>query len=236
MKLKGQYLHPGKITPKEECEMFGLMSKYFGNVSLDQFREDLYEKDYIILLKSIDNGKVAGFSTQKVFYSLLGKEKVTVVYSGDTIIDRRYWGTRVLPDVFWQLTREIKKAQEDYRIFWMLISKGVRTYRFLPVFYRVFYPNYKSNTPTVYKEFMDRIGYEIFPHRYNPHTGIIVSSGEHQYLKEAFHPPRNRNSNPHEVFFYENNPGFIKGDELLCITELELDNIHPHLQKHFSML
>ncbi len=236
MKVKGKFIQPQMVSKKEEREMFAILDKYFGNVSLEEFRKDLYSKEYVIILYSETDNKIAGFSTQKVFSSLIEDEEVTVVYSGDTIIDQKYWGTRELPIAFWKMTRHIKQKNPQKRIFWMLISKGVRTYRFLPVFCHIFYPSYKYPTPLKYVNFMHDIGKKVFPERYDIETGLIVSSGKHQFLKEKFHPPIKRNNNPHEKFFYEKNPNFINGDELLCITEMEIENIQPYFQKFFLNL
>ncbi len=234
MKIKGKFIETKELPATMAREMYHIPDRYFGNVSWKTFKEELYAKDYVILIESVEEERIVGFSTQMLFTAFLGEEEVSVIYSGDTIIDQKYWGTRELPLQFWNLSRAVAKTNGGKRIFWMLISKGIRTYRFLPVFFRCFYPTYREPVPDKYQAFMDFIGAYVFPDRYDKNTGLVKSSGKHQYLKAQFHPPVEKTNNPHNAYFYKRNPNYKQGDELLCITEMKIENIQPPLQKYFS--
>ncbi|KAA3621964.1 MAG: hypothetical protein DWQ02_26845 [Bacteroidetes bacterium] len=234
MKITAKHLPAGKITVEEKEEMYAILHKYFGNISPEKFADDLLSKDRVIIMKDENTGQVVGFSTQKIFETQFLEEDVIVVYSGDTIVDEQYWRSIQLPRTFWDMIQSISRNNPGKRIFWMLISKGVRTYRFLPVFYNSFYPSYQHPIPEDIQLFMHKIGKYIFPERYDPGSGIIKSFGKHQFLKLQYHPRKDRNKDLHERFFYEKNPKFYEGDELLCLVETKLSNLKPYFQELFS--
>jgi len=221
------------IDRRLQQEMFSLLKKYFGNVRRDDFLSDLRDKQYVILLWG-GSGKLVGFSTQKCFTSFFEGAKVGVIFSGDTIVERAHWGSFALPRAFWQLRQHVASQLEVSRIFWVLISKGIRTYKYLPVYFEEYYPHHERPTPEKYRNFIQRIGAQLFPDRFDPATGIVRSLGQYPYLKEDFHPIPRKHCPPYEAFYYEKNPHYKRGDELLSIAELSLNNFKPPLRKYFQ--
>jgi hypothetical protein len=71
---------------------------------------------------------------------------MSVVYSGVTIIRSEYWGTPQLPST-WIKTVLEKSAEMVQPLYWLLISSGYKTYRFLTVFYKEFYRATTSQHP-----------------------------------------------------------------------------------------
>ena len=49
-------------------------------------------------------------------------------------------------------------ARPRAEFYWFLISKGYKTYRFLPLFFREFYPRHDAPTPAWAKEILDALG------------------------------------------------------------------------------
>ncbi len=111
-------------------QMYRLMETHYEGVRRERFRADLLEKDRVILLQD-PQGNVRGFSTLRCYPFTLAtaRESVRIIFSGDTIIDRRHWGHQALAFAWiWWAGRE--KAQfPEVPLYWFLISKGPRTYR-----------------------------------------------------------------------------------------------------------
>ena len=61
-------------------------------VITDIFHRDLNNKDWIILLRD-EHDRLQGFSTLALYETEFNGKPISVVYSGDTIIRREYWGT-----------------------------------------------------------------------------------------------------------------------------------------------
>ena len=65
--------------------------------------------------------------------------------SGDTIVERTWWGSPALARTWVRAVRQL--APETSReVYWLLLTSGFRTYRFLPVFFRNFYPRYDADS------------------------------------------------------------------------------------------
>ncbi len=65
--------------------------------------------------------------------------------------------------------------------------------------------------------------------RFGPlcHEGI-VRFPEPQVLREGLDEvPEGRLADPHVAYFLERNPGWVRGDELICLTEIAEGNLTP---------
>ena len=64
-----------------------------------------------------------------------------------SVIDRDHWGRSELARVCLRHAVEIAETVRPARTYWLLLSSACKTYWFLPVFVREFYPAYDRLTP-----------------------------------------------------------------------------------------
>lgn len=83
-------------------DMWGLYATYYSDSTRSIFIRDFYEKDHVIVLRDIGDNSLQGFSTLHCFKTTVHKKPIMVLYSGDTIIDRRYWGQNALQKSFFK--------------------------------------------------------------------------------------------------------------------------------------
>jgi hypothetical protein len=213
---------PG-LSLNQRDEMFQLLSQHFAGVTRNQFEQDLSEKNWVILLRH--NFKLVGFSTLLIYETTYLHEPFSVVYSGDTIVSPEAWGAPTLSRAWIACVRNLREHYPRGRYYWLLLTSGFRTYRFLPLFWRQFYPRFDEPTPPATKRLMDHLAQERFSHQYNSTDGI-VRFAQPQQLRPTLSPvPAGRTINPHVAFFLAQNPGHIAGDELVCLTELSDENL-----------
>ncbi len=221
-RLTSQIITVDDASEEIVLRMAELMSLTYGGTSIEKVRRDLAEKQYILLLHG-ENGKLEGFSTIQLFDSTFRGRPVKIVYSGDTVIHEESRGQTVLMHDWWQFTCAVQRQSSGTDVYWMLISKGWRTYKLIPLFYREYYPRPDMETPEDFQQFMDELGNRKFPGEYR--NGLIIPA-EADFLKNAENDiPDRRRSDPDVQFFVKKNPGFGRGDELLCITRLAPDNL-----------
>jgi hypothetical protein len=231
MKLNFEIVEVLEITDLLKKEMFSIMEEHYANVHWGDFLSDLSEKHWVILLFS-EEKKLVGFSTQLILLpeANSGFKDCIVLFSGDTIIAHEYWGSLALPVAFLQLVSMIQKSHPGKTVYWMLITKGLRTYKFLSVFLKDYYPCHFAATPPLIQELMKNMGKRKFGSAYNIEKGIIEAGEKSQYLKKTFQPETKKKNEVAE-FFYTCNPGYSKGDELLCFAEISNLNLHPFIQR-----
>jgi hypothetical protein len=205
--------------------MFSLMETYYEHMDHLEFEADLDEKHWVILLQDSTRGIVRGFSTQMVLDLAVDGRPVRALFSGDTIVDREHWAHNRLTHVWGQFVLSLIDADPSARLFWFLISKGYKTYRFLPVFFHDFYPRYDDPTPAWASRVIDALGRHKYPTAYDSGAGIVRADPIGCRLRPKVAAITDRRlRDPHVRFFAEANPGHARGDELCCIAPLTREN------------
>jgi hypothetical protein len=214
-----------ELAPDDARAMYEIFARHYDCVSLERFLIDLSEKDCVLILRN-PNDAICGFSTQKVFRATVEDIPVRAVFSGDTIVDRAYWGEQELGRCWCRYVSSVYWEEPDVPLYWFLISKGYRTYLFLPLFFESFYPNCEAQTPDFEKRVLDTLAATKFPDHYRPESGLIEFSESQGQLKPhlAEIPPR-RLRDPHVQFFLKRNPAYASGHELACLAEISPSNM-----------
>lgn len=189
------------------------------------FFGDLASKDEVLLVRAAD--ELIGFTTLRTFdYTWAGRH-VRIVYSGDTVVDRAHWGLQSLAFAWILRMGEIKREHPDIPLFWLLLVKGHRTFRYLPVFGKSFHPHWSIDRSDL-KPLADALAADMFGDHYNPKTGVVEFEQSRGHLKPHIALPTESELDREGVrFFLERNPGFQRGHELVCLCEVEEHNMKP---------
>jgi hypothetical protein len=224
-RLTGQVMSPQALTSPHYERMVSLLADYFTNVSRQQFEQDLAEKEWVILLTDTASDQIQGFSTLMRLNLTVDDQPIVAFFSGDTIIHHDYWGEAELPRLWGRHVFSLAESIHDARVFWFLISSGYKTYRFLPVFFREFYPTYLQPTPPAIKRILDALACLKFPTEYDVEESIIRFAKAAPLRPGVAEITERRLKDPHVAFFVAANPGHAEGDQLPCLVELTRSNI-----------
>jgi hypothetical protein len=211
------------LAPAKQEEMFALLTQHFNGVTRDQFTCDLAEKNLALLLER--EGELVGFSTLLAYRSGFGGASVNVIYSGDTIVTPEAWGTTALPRAWVAGVEALRASLPPGRCFWLLLTSGFRTYRFLPVFWREFFPRFDAATPLEMQRMLNHMAHERFGAQFNPDNGIVRFKNPQRLRAALKDVPPGREQDPHIAYFLARNPNRLNGDELVCLTELCRENL-----------
>jgi hypothetical protein len=224
--MRGRLVAREDLAEAERESMLALLTAHFQGVTPERFAADLGEKNWVLLLE--DEAGLRGFSTLQIYETAKPDgEPITVVYSGDTIVERGAWATAALPKCWIAAVRALRERHPRGPLYWLLLTSGYRTYRFLPVFWREFWPCHGAATPPEIRTLMDFLADQRFGPLYLREKGI-VRFPEPQVLREGWDEiPTGRLADPHVAFFLERNPGWVQGDELVCLTEIAEGNLTP---------
>lgn len=219
--LKASTVRVKKIKRHEIDRMYQLFSEYYENHSLQSFEHDLFEKNHVILLRDKFDNSLQGFSTLlRVPLKKAGKN-VLGVYSGDTVINKEYWGSPALGIEFLIYLWKLKMKRPGTAVYWFLISKGYKTYLLMAKNFATYYPRFDEETPDVYRTLMKDFYCAKFGEHYEPETGLISYEGKSCALKEhvADITPEIMRE-PRVAFFQQQNPKWASGHELTCIAKM----------------
>lgn len=208
--------------------MLRLMEEAYENISEEVFEADLAEKDWVIQLRDPASGALCGFSTQMLVPLEVAGREVTVLFSGDTVIARAHWGDAALSHVWGNLVLRLLEEHEAGSLYWVLISKGYKTYRFLPVFFHEFYPRHDAATPGWAEAIIGAFGERKFGGAFDAAAGIVRAYAGKDRLREGVaEVTAERMLDPHVAYFVRRNPGHAAGDELCCVAPLSRENFTP---------
>lgn len=225
--LHGKVIEVKYLTDQDKRDMYSLMDEFYDDTDFQVFLRDLIEKDYCILLFDEGN-RIQGFSTQKIMHVEVEGEKIYGVFSGDTIIHKECWGSMELYKLFGRYFMEIGKRYDNF--YWFLISKGYKTYKMLPLFFKEYYPNYKMETPTFEHKIMDALGMTKYPEDYDMESGVILYRGTKDKLKPEVAEITEKQLRDKEiVYFLKRNPEYYKGYDLVCLARFTEDNLRPRV-------
>ena len=219
-KLKASIILVKELNLPAKCRMFNIYEKYYENANREKFQKDLMNKDKVILLRGQEDNSIQGFSTLKHISLVLGDgKKVRGIFSGDTIIEKAFWGDKSLNLAFSLYLFKEKYKKPFQPLYWFLISKGFKTYLLLANNFPVYYPHYKKPTPKKMEEVMHEFSLKNFPDAYRPQTKTLSFGNNCDFLKQAVAPIDKKllNENEKVKFFLERNPNWEMGEELVCL-------------------
>jgi hypothetical protein len=237
--LGGEVRRVGDLRPCEREQMFGLMSRYFNGVTREDFERDLAEKEWAILLRedseggarseAEQSGAIRGFSTLMRLGATVEGVPVVAFFSGDTIIERDFWGQdllfRLWARLAFGLAQEAREEDPRARVFWFLIASGYKTYRLLPLFFREFWPRFNGSAPPFEARALQVLAAQKFGAQWDSDRGVVRFDSAAPLREDVAPLSGARLADPHVAFFARANPGHARGDELACLCELLPQNL-----------
>jgi hypothetical protein len=209
------------------------LDNYDGS-SYATFLGDLSTKDEVLLVRCGE--QLVGFTTLRIIDRDWQGRRIRVIYSGDTVVERAHWGQQTLAFAWISRMGALKHEQPDTPLYWFLLVKGHRTFRYLPVFGKSFYPHWSIDRSDL-KPLLDSLALDMYSKDYNPSTGVIEFSRSRGHLKADIAMPTLDELDRDGVrFFLERNPGFLQGHELVCLCEVEERNMKPLTLRLFRKL
>lgn len=230
MKLVGGTLRKGQLGGAVAAEFFQLYARYYAPTSLEVFTRDLASKSYSIVVRD-PQGRIRGFSTVAQVSMLSSVGEIEVLFSGDTVVDRSFWGEQTLPFTWIEEAGRIKSERPEVPLYWLLITKGHRTFRYLPAFTHAYCPSPDPDLAGL----RDEIAQHLFGDRFDGHTGLLKPDpGCPTALRPEFSGLEpGRAGLPHVQTFLSQNPGHARGEELVCLCELSVENLRPRARAQF---
>ena len=223
--IRGETLATAELTSAERRACFELLRRLFLGVTWDDFVRDLEEKDAVMLLRDAETGAIGAFSTLMELDLPVAEERVHAVFSGDTAVLPEF---RTSFGLGQELARAFVSAHERHAgrpVYYVLVSKGWRTYKILPFFFREFFPRHDARTPPFERALTDAFGAVKYPGRYR--DGVLRFGADAPRLRPGSVDAFPAREDPHTAFFLRANPGYLAGDELVCVARIAPANFTP---------
>lgn len=222
--------HVPDLSDEERHRMLLLMQMYYKNVYPDQFEMDLQRKDRVVLLWN--KNVLQGFSTLVPFKQDIAGREIKIIFSGDTIIDASDRNSLALPKAWCRVMAEEIDLDPDVPHYWLLTSKGYKTYRYLPVFFLDYFPRPGRSLSCVEEEILRKSLRHLGIQNVDERNWRIRSSHGSQQLRPGVADITEiRRMKPEIGYFEKMNPGHGLGDELICLARFAEDNMDSRIWK-----
>lgn len=218
---------PDTLSGPDELRMFELMQRYYGNQEWDDFVRDLSKKTDVIVMRDTQDHTIQGFSTILLFSEKVDGRNIQALFSGDTIVDKRYWGQRVLGKAFSRYILKVRLQNPFALFYWFLVSKGYKTYLLMANNIQNHYPNSNKPTPAFEKKLMDQVYSKLYPQTYKCETGLIQFPYDSCHLRKGVADIDSDliASNRRVAHFIDKNPNWQKGVELACVAKMDFQSL-----------
>ncbi|HEX3697611.1 MAG TPA: hypothetical protein VH374_19725 [Polyangia bacterium] len=232
-KLSARYRRLRSISVDDINEMHKLFSAFYENADAPTFLRDLARKDGAIIVRDRQTKRICGFTTIKKVSLWDGRRRAVGVFSGDTVMEPSCWGDRALKDAFARHLLFLWLTSPGVPLYWLLISKGYKTYMLLANNFVNFHPRPDGGRDPRLERLVHDYTDKLFPGKYDPRRGILDFGAGSQRLREDVAPitPEMRLHNPVINYFERTNPGWRVGHELPCIAEISISLLRPYLFK-----
>lgn len=217
----GQYIEMEKIDLDRLKAMYSIYEQYYENTQFEIFVNDFKKKSGAMLIFNSKTDEVVGFSTVAVQHFYLNGKDYTVLFSGDTVILKEFWGNRTLQSTMLKLIIKLRVKYPFNEFYWLLISKGYKTYLLLANNYYVYYPHVNGENEHL-SNVIEHYCENFFGEYYDKEVGLLNFGDDYQPLKGEVAPitEEMRITNPKIDFFERKNPTWTTGTELPCIGRL----------------
>lgn len=229
--LKGALSRVDGLSSVEIARMWELFEASY-EASEAAFRRDLAAKSHVILVRDTA-GAIRGFSTLALWQ--MEGHPARFLFSGDTVMERAAWGGRALAQTWLESAGAVHGAYPGVPLYWLLTTKGHRTYRYLPQFFVRWFPAAHPGFQDDLDDLATLAGEHFFAGRHDRERHVIVGSTATGRLVPLLAEVPDKDARRSDVrFFLHRNPGYGKGDELLCLARLSPENIRPSFRRAFT--
>ena len=232
-RLSARVIACSELDATTITEMFALYAANYADTSDEIFHRDLEPKTHVLLLTDPGKG-LRGFTTMEIYTSVVASEELRVLFSGDTIIDPAHWGSPALA-LEWIRFAGTVAREDSLPLYWLLIVKGHRTYRFLPTFARQYLPHHAKSDDPAQRQLLSALAREKFGELFDASTGVVRFPTPQGRLRSELADISERHGKLRSVaHFRALNPGYRNGDELVCLCRLATENLRPLAARAFT--
>lgn len=228
-----QVLEVAQLGEPARRELYALFERYYESTDYGRFCADLSGKSHVLMLRD-ETDMLRGFSTLALYAREFEDRRLRVLFSGDTVVDEADWGQQALAFAWLRLAGGIHAREPGTPLYWLLISKGHRTYRYLSAFSRSYFPCAACATPARMSALLRFLARDRFGDAFDEAAGVLRFPESRGHLRARYAEVSTTHQRLKEVeYFLARNPGYARGDELVCLCELRPDNLRPMARRAF---
>lgn len=237
--VRCRYQDISRVSVRDIVRMHEIFVGYYDNVELEVFLGDMGKKTGVFIMRAGDGAaeRIVGFSTIMHLDLSVEGRRARGIFSGDTIVERQFWGSRSLQRAFVGHVIRQRLANPFRPLYWFLISKGYKTYLLLANNYPRYYPNPEGSHRHL-AHVVHTYCHHLFVNAYDNEKMLLDFGAGYQKLKDdvAGISDEMRRRYPKIAFFEQCNPSWQRGTELPCVGEIAFSDLWRYFRSSWRKL
>jgi hypothetical protein len=218
--LTGEVRAVASLSASDEDELFQLLCTHCENVDRQRFHSDLGEKHWILLGRGAQSRALRGFCTLRQDDLTIGDRQVRIVVTGDTLLAPEDWASGLAVRMWWQQMLTMAQGARETQAYWVSYLESDRVYRLLNALFHEFFPRPRAIMPDVIRQIRNRVAFAKFGDNFDNLSGLVRPAQPTPVRAERLSIATAHGSDPATRFFVSANPGYLRGEYLVCIAEL----------------
>lgn len=216
----------GAITLHEREQMLSLVQSYYAELNEAIFLRKLTQKDLIVFLK--DKELIIGFTAIELINFVFNGEQIKIVLAEETVISKEYWHQQNLSLLWLQPIFALREQEKHKKWYWIVPASNYLSYQAMTLFFPEFYPRRNQVMPSKMKQLVHDFSRWKYKQGFDAVKGTVSFKNLGISLtKELSDVMFEKFDDPHMRYFISKNPYYHQGDHLICLAEINQENITP---------
>jgi hypothetical protein len=223
------------ISSAELLRLYELMSAHFEGVDREHFERDFREKEWVFLVLEPETERIVGFSTLMPLRTELDGQPLVAWFTGDTVIEPEHWGDRGFIRVVGTHMFRLRDTLGAWPVYWMLLTCTNRSYRLMPGMFHEYHPKRDAATSPELLRKIEALVRLKFPDEYDAERSVVALKEPTPVIGDRADISERHLADPEVDFFVRANPGYARGDYLVCFAEMTYENVNRLGRKIWSV-
>jgi hypothetical protein len=223
-KLRARVIKVEHLSVRLIAQMWHLFAQSYDDVTRGQFERDLAAKDAVFVGFDTGDDSFQGFSSFEIYEHRQGSKKITVLFSGDTMLRPAYWGQTAMQSAFARTALRQLLRHPYTPLYWFLTSMGYRTYLVMARnFPRRYWPRHDAPTPPWIEGLIASLARRRYGAAWDEEKRVIRFARSQGALAPHVAPiTAEVRALPEVDFLVTKNPDYQQGIELACVARITL--------------
>ena len=211
------------LSATERDQLFRLLGSHCANVKQACFDRDLDEKQFVLMGRVLAGGAIRGFCTFREVDIAVESETVRVIVTGDTLLALEDWASGRAVRSWWQ-HMQFLAGRTKAPVYWVSFLESHRVYRLLGGLFESYFPRAGVELPARERHIRDTIAAMKYPGEYDAASAVIKPVQPTPVCAERVAAATAMGHDPASRYFVAANPGYLRGEYLVCIADLSERN------------
>ncbi len=225
-RVSGLSLETRRVSSLDEDERDAIwaFARRFTDATREGFEQSFRGKRDAVLIKDASTGELVGLGGVAVLELPRGDGRCVVIFPGDTLFDPKVRGKSLVQGLGLLYYLECRLKRPTLPVYMVYGTFSYKSYLMLPRNFRTFWPRPEQPTPAREQRLLLDVARRFYADVRERPSGALVGRTTKQLREGIATIDDAALAEPAIRYFHEQNPGYTRGEVLLCLIPLHAAN------------